>query len=84
MKVRTVIDTEIVWYGPHPCDECGQMIVQAGRQWGKQKLTAPPSAMVYPNHVWKWHNCPGYGISSPPEPPQKFAGVLVSTPGISK
>ena len=46
----------VVWYGPHECNGCGQTIVKASTHDGGMSLDAP-HGHHYPNHKWTEHRC---------------------------
>ena len=54
-------DENIVWYGPHPCQECdpdgkkGTMIVKAGNGADKSLEFNFVHDSQYPNHKWIRH-----------------------------
>lgn len=58
----TFKDKKLVYYGPHPCQECdktgkkGTMIVRA--QHGKKVFAMKYTHNAqYPNHAWEKHVC---------------------------
>lgn len=46
----------VVYYGPHSCDECGEMVVKAGREFGGT-VFSQPDGPIYPNTEWRPHLC---------------------------
>ena len=46
-----------VYYGPHPCERCGAMIVKQAREEGPMEFDVPEGP-IYPNTRWMWHDCP--------------------------
>ena len=44
------------WYGPHPCKNCGMVIVKIDHQVGDLSLNAPHDHH-YPGHKWAVHVC---------------------------
>ena len=52
----TFRNSKIVYYGPHACENCGVLIVKAGREWGGAVFTAPDWP-IYPNTEWHPHIC---------------------------
>lgn len=46
-------DPTVVFYGPHPCEECGVTIVKASREQGGQAYDIP--FLNYPNARWFEH-----------------------------
>ena len=62
-----------IWYGPHQCSVCGELIVKAAREQGGDEYDAPPSGQLYPNHVWvphiHGHTRQGEPQMSPPNVP---------------
>jgi hypothetical protein len=52
----TFRNSKIVYYGPHPCDNCSAMIVKMGAEWGGTAFNAP-DGFVYPNTEWHPHVC---------------------------
>ena len=53
---------DIIWYGPHQCNMCGNTIVQSSYQQGGVQLDASDINHNYPNYEWQLHKC------SPPIP----------------
>lgn len=49
-----LLDPRIVWYGPHACGICGQLIIKAARAQGGAEYNAP-SGPVYPNTRYERH-----------------------------
>lgn len=49
---------DIVFYGPHRCEDCGKMIVRSAREQGG-KAYDYPVALPYPNTEWRLHECFG-------------------------
>lgn len=48
---------DLVYYGPHRCPrECGAMVVRVSREQGG-KMFDYPSAPIYPNTIWREHEC---------------------------
>lgn len=52
----TFRNSKITYYGPHACENCGAMVVKAGKEWGGTVFTAPKGP-VYPNTEWHPHVC---------------------------
>jgi hypothetical protein len=52
----TFRNSKIVYYGPHPCEGCGAMIVKMGVEWGGTAFNAPDT-YAYPNTEWHPHVC---------------------------
>ena len=48
--------SRIVYYGPHPCENCGVLIVKMGQEFGGNAFTNP-TVMIYPNPEWHVHFC---------------------------
>lgn len=46
----------IVYYGPHSCENCGEKIVKAGREFGGT-VFSQPEGHIYPNTEWRPHFC---------------------------
>ena len=74
-------DPDIIFYGPHACEDCGVMIAKASREQGGEAFDYPEGP-IYPNTPWAphvhrpvtadekkarlmWPNSP-----APPEPPE--------------
>lgn len=53
-----------VFYGPHPCERCGQSIIRAGAKHGGTEYDAPEGP-IYPNTYWRWHDCPARETPAP-------------------
>lgn len=51
-----IYDPSVVWYGPHACQTCGNLIVQSSAESGAIALDAP-FEHHYPNHRWVEHEC---------------------------
>jgi len=56
-------DKKLVYYGPHPCQECdkdgakGTLVVKAGNGAPKNLVfNYPKEGVPYPNYFWKKHN----------------------------
>lgn len=47
---------KIIYYGPHPCDNCGVIICKTGREFGGNAFTYPDGP-IYPNTEWQPHIC---------------------------
>lgn len=56
MATVTFRNSKIVYYGPHTCENCGQMIVKMGTEWGGTAFTNPEGP-IYPNTEWHPHVC---------------------------
>lgn len=52
----TFRSSRIVYYGPHPCDNCSELVVKMGKEWGGNAFTAPQGP-IYPNTEWHPHVC---------------------------
>ena len=52
----TFRNSKIVYYGPHPCDNCGAVIVKMGIEFGGTAFNAP-DGYPYPNAEWHPHVC---------------------------
>lgn len=48
--------SRIVYYGPHPCENCGVLIVKMSPESGGNAFTAPEGP-IYPNTEWHVHVC---------------------------
>jgi len=55
-------DADIIWYGPHNCNKCGNIIIKSAHQQGGVELDAGDFNHNYPNWKWTLHKC------SPPIP----------------
>lgn len=54
-----ITDSGVTFYGPHPCDLCGQIIIIRGsvsQGYGGIRLIYP-NEPIYPNHNWQAHEC---------------------------
>lgn len=49
-------NSKIIYYGPHACDNCGEMICRAGYDWGANRFNYP-TGPIYPNTEWHPHIC---------------------------
>jgi hypothetical protein len=56
MALMTFRNSKIVYYGPHPCDNCGILVAKMGAEWGGTSFTYPEGP-VYPNTEWHPHVC---------------------------
>jgi hypothetical protein len=56
MSALSFRNSKIVYYGPHPCDNCGITICKAGPEYGGSSFTYP-SGPLYPNTEWSPHFC---------------------------
>lgn len=56
MKNMTFRNSKIVYYGPHPCPNCGMDITRMGNEWGGNAFTYP-NGPIYPNTEWHPHVC---------------------------
>jgi hypothetical protein len=56
MHSLTFRSSKIVYYGPHPCENCGAMIVRMGREFGGNAFNQPDGP-IYPNTEWHIHVC---------------------------
>ena len=45
-----------VFYGPHNCKDCGDLICKASRTQGGESFNYPEGP-IYPNTTWVRHNC---------------------------
>jgi excisionase family DNA binding protein len=52
-KAMSHLDPRLVYYGPHPCRNCGRMIVEEAGGSAFDAAVGP----VYPNTVWPPHVC---------------------------
>lgn len=56
---KFIRDPAIIWYGPHQCNKCGQIIVKSSFESGGLALDAGDYEHHYPNFPWKRHDCSG-------------------------
>lgn len=49
-------NSRIIYYGPHPCEQCGIDIAKMGSEWGGNTFTYP-NGPIYPNTEWYPHVC---------------------------
>jgi hypothetical protein len=61
MAPLTFRNSRIVYYGPHPCDNCDVLIAKMGPEWGGTAFTYP-SGPVYPNTEWHPHVCDPFEV----------------------
>lgn len=54
-----------IFYGPHPCKECGATIAKASHQQGGESFDYPEGP-IYPNTEWKRHACAVQPNAPPP------------------
>lgn len=71
MNHLTFRSSRIIYYGPHPCHNCGVMICKMGTQFGGNAFTYPDGP-VYPNTEWHPHVCDPK-VSKTPAPPPDHA-----------
>ena len=50
-------DPNVVWYGPHPCEKCGRIVVKTGNGAPPLTLDAEDHNHHYPNFRWLEHQC---------------------------
>jgi hypothetical protein len=56
MALITFRNSKIVYYGPHTCENCGELIVKMGTEWGGTAFNNPVGP-IYPNTEWYPHVC---------------------------
>lgn len=56
MQKLTFRSSKIIYYGPHECANCGQMIVKMGQEFGGNAFNQPEGP-IYPNTEWHVHVC---------------------------
>lgn len=56
MSALSFRNSRVVYYGPHPCENCGETICRAGNDYGASSFTYP-SGPIYPNTEWQPHFC---------------------------
>lgn len=61
MAPLTFRNSKIVYYGPHPCENCGIDVAKMGNEWGGTAFTYPPGP-VYPNTEWHPHVCDPFEV----------------------
>ena len=61
MAPLTFRNSRIVYYGPHPCDNCGIDVAKMGHEWGGSAFTYPRGP-VYPNTEWHPHVCDPFDV----------------------
>lgn len=60
---KEIRDPRAVWYGPHPCEQCGKIIVKRDHRNGaKLALDADAHNHHYPNFLWFEHVCTPSGL----------------------
>jgi hypothetical protein len=52
----TFRSSRIIYYGPHPCGNCGILICKMGHEFGGNAFTYP-GGPIYPNTEWHAHVC---------------------------
>lgn len=52
----TFRNSKIIYYGPHPCRNCGDLICKMGHEFGGNAFTYP-NGPIYPNTEWHPHVC---------------------------
>lgn len=55
----------IIYYGPHPCENCGAMIAKMGREFGGNSFNYPEGP-IYPNTEWHPHVCDPKDVGNKP------------------
>jgi hypothetical protein len=63
----TFRNSKIVYYGPHSCDNCGQLICKAAFESGGTAFTYPEGP-IYPNTEWHPHICDPHDVEAKPKP----------------
>jgi hypothetical protein len=61
----TIRDPQIIYYGPHACENCGVMICKMGYQFGGASFDYPAEP-IYPNTEWAVHVCDQEHVKSLP------------------
>jgi hypothetical protein len=61
MAPLTFRNSKIVYYGPHPCENCSVLVAKMGPEWGGTAFTYP-SGPVYPNTEWHPHVCDPFEV----------------------
>jgi hypothetical protein len=56
MSTMTFRNSKIIYYGPHPCDNCGVLVAKMGHDFGGTAFTYPEGP-IYPNTEWHPHVC---------------------------
>lgn len=56
MSALSFRNSGVIFYGPHPCENCGQTICKAGDEFGGSSFTYPKGP-IYPNTEWHPHFC---------------------------
>ena len=56
MAAMTFRNSRIIYYGPHPCSNCGVNITKMSDEFGGTAFTYPQGP-VYPNTEWAPHVC---------------------------
>src|ERR1700685_3688143 len=65
MNHLTFRNSKIIYYGPHPCDNCGVLVAKMGHEFGGNAFTYPDGP-IYPNTEWHPHVCdPKRSIAMP-------------------
>ena len=54
--MMTFRNSRIIYYGPHECQNCSQMICKMGQEFGGNAFDYPQGP-VYPNSEWHPHVC---------------------------
>ena len=78
-------DYSSTFYGPHPCDKCGRLIVKRSRTaadgspaW---EVPSPVSMAGAPLQAWMRHNCTAQAPTMQPTLDQKCAAIPVDFTG---
>jgi hypothetical protein len=66
MKCLTFRNSEIVYYGPHECSNCGVLVAKMAIEFGGNAFTYPEGP-IYPNTEWHSHVCDPQRVAEKPK-----------------
>ena len=52
----TFRSSRIIYYGPHACENCGEVVCKMGKEFGGNSFDYP-NTPIYPNTEWHPHVC---------------------------
>ncbi len=79
MNHLTFRSSRIIYYGPHPCNNCGVLICKMGHEFGGNAFTYPEGP-IYPNTEWHAHVCDPKRVAMLPKTPPVHAEVPSGVP----
>lgn len=63
-RILDACEPGVIFYGPYPCETCGNLICRSARESGGVPFDYPKGIHFYPNTNWTEHVCP---LPEPPE-----------------